>query len=124
MKGFVLNAIKEILRNVNNTIVPSEEQVISTYDRIPQIARNYCDILIKNFSGHAGNTDLALMYHEHVNEGKLYFTPMLFAINDATILYGHRTLDLSTDSDYRDDLDFHADMTVESISLNIGSFAK
>jgi len=110
--------LKVVLKNCMEDIV-DEERTLKSYFQIPEIKRNYCDILLNNVKSANGTSTLAVMYHEQLIDSQLHFIPMLFAINEPSILYGHRAIDLQSNPEYRDDLEVHADMTVQCESLKI-----
>ena len=123
VKGFYVESLKIVINAAKN-FENYAESTKSAYFDIPEINRSYCDILIRNFNSNGKPVNLAVMYHEELVEGNLFFIPMLYAINDSTILYGHKTVDLSSHKDYRDDLMISEDMVVSSNSLKIDSFIK
>ncbi|WP_194852446.1 M14 family zinc carboxypeptidase [Nonlabens antarcticus] len=124
VKTLIISSLKSVFTNCSKDEEIEEEVTLNQYLEIPEIARNYCDILIRNAPSVKGNRDLAIMYHEQIEDSQLHFIPMLFAVNDSTIIYGHRMIDLKTDLHYSNDLEVHENMTVTSASLKIGAFIK
>lgn len=124
VKNLILESLKTVFRECTNNTEVSERQILESYLDIPEITKNYCDILIKNAPTANGMVDLVLMYHEMIIDSKLCFVPMLFAINEPSILYGHRIIDLKNNSDFQNDLEIRNDMSVSSKSLKIIYFIK
>jgi hypothetical protein len=124
VKDFILESLKTVFRNCINSTDVTEDQILASYFKIPEITKNYCDILIKNAPAAIGVADLMVMYHEVIIDSELCLIPMLFAINEPSILYGHRIIDLKDHSDFKNDLEIHDDMSASSKSLKITSFIK
>jgi hypothetical protein len=124
VKELILKSLKTVFRNCVIDTDSEDDQIIESYVAIPEITRNYCDILIKNAPAANGVADLVVMYHEVIIDLELFFIPMLFAINEPSVLYGHRIIDLKDSSDFKNDLEIHNDMSVSSKSLKITSFIK
>ncbi|BAO56155.1 M14 family zinc carboxypeptidase [Nonlabens marinus] len=123
VKGFYLESLKIVISTAKRNMTWSDDTE-TKYFNIPEIHKSYCDILIRNLSSSCKSVDLAVMYHEQLIEGQLCFIPMIFAINEPSILYGHRTIDLTSHKTYNDDLVISEDMEVSSDSLKIRSFIK
>lgn len=122
--AITLNALKSVLSNVAVVNDDLSEDVSHEYFNLPNVQKNYVDILLHNVPSNDGKRSLALMYHEQEVAGDLMFIPMLYAINESAILYGHRVIDLDNHINYENDLLISPDMTVSSESLKINSFIK
>ncbi|WP_124980629.1 M14 family zinc carboxypeptidase [Nonlabens xiamenensis] len=105
-------------------VLNDKTSIIDAYTAIPNIATNYCDILIKNHKDAKSDfQNLQVSFHEQVVEGELYFVPILIGVNRNDILNGHRVIDLSKDSDYQKDIEISASLVLTSESLGINIFA-
>ncbi|WP_055412626.1 M14 family zinc carboxypeptidase [Nonlabens sp. YIK11] len=122
IKESLMSVLKNVpmMKNIEN----ENESVLEVYQSIPAVQKNYVDILLRNAPSINGARDIAIMYHEQVASGGLEFIPMIYAIDEDCILYGHRTIDLAKEENFQDDLVIEDDMVVTSQSLKISSFIK
>jgi hypothetical protein len=125
MVGIISEALRAVFAAAPKDQVMDESAIVSDYDSIPNVVSNYCDILIRNYpepdSGRLVN--LSIMFHEQVEDEQLFFVPMLYGINVDHIHYAHKTIDCSTNDEFKDDLIISDAMQVSSASLGIGVFA-
>lgn len=112
----------EALKVVAGSAAINEKQIIETYNSVPPIAQNYVDILIKNVPYNRVQSDLAILYHETVIDGVLYFVPILVGINDALTKNAHRIIDCSTTKAFANDLTVDSNLVVSCLSLEVLSF--
>lgn len=122
--NLMVKCLKITLRNCSMHIPQDISSIISQYEQIPPVSKNYVDILIRNFKGINTIDDLSVMYHEQPTPTGLEFVPMLYAINEKSISHGHREIDLNTYPGYEQDLIIGNDQVVSSKSLKISSFIK
>lgn len=122
--GLILEGLKTVLLNAEDHLDLDPNEVRSAYESISPVSKCYVDILIRNVPAVNGRNQLAIMYHEQVTKGQLELVPMLYSINEASILYGHRTIDLNDHSSYQDDLIIHDNLFITSHSLKISSIIK
>ncbi|SCY08836.1 Zinc carboxypeptidase [Nonlabens sp. Hel1_33_55] len=100
------------------------DQITQSYFAIPEVAKNYTDVLLLNLPSVKGKRNIAIMYHEQVVNDHLEFVPMIYVIDDPKILYGHKIIDVSHNQEFENDLIISQDMMVTSESLKINSFIK
>lgn len=99
------------------------KSVLAKYLEIPQMSTCYTDILIKNYSSTSGNQSLCVQFHEQVEDGVLYFIPILVGINRNDVLNGHRVIDLNKEPNFKNDIIIQSNLELSSLSLNIKIFA-
>ncbi len=125
VKGLILSSLKTVLRTAAVQQAYDTDSIVFQYESIPPVIKNYTDILLRNVPTVTGIKNVAIMYYEQpTSNGRLEFIPMIYAINDSTIMYGHRVIDVSAINYYDHDLFIFDDHVVYSESLKISSFTK
>jgi len=116
------NSFVAALQAVSGMLVLREENVVTTYLKIPPIAQNYVDVLIKNVPFGSAKSHLAILYHETVVDGVLYFVPILVGINDHGIKNAHRVIDCDTVTGFEHDMRIDDNFVVSCLSLKVLTF--
>ena len=67
----------------------------TTYQDIPEVAKSFVDVLIKNLNVDQTTTDIALQYVEVLKNEKIHFLPIVHKMGKLADINGHRTMDFS-----------------------------
>ena len=65
------------------------------YQEIPEVAKSFVDVLIKNISSGNRTVDIALQYVEVLKNDEIIFVPILHKMGELASLNGHKTVDVS-----------------------------
>lgn len=124
VKNLIVDALKVVLSTATASFDFEHDAVVSEYFELPEVRKNHVDLLIKNMISKNGSMDIAIMYHEQVINGHLEFVPMIYAINEKSIHYGHSVIELTDNKQFKHDFVVHEDMSVSCESLKIRCFNK
>ena len=120
--SLMYKSLKIALQTIQDVTLIDDSSVVDAYTSIPHMSKGYVDVLIKNYKSVSGLQTLSVQYHEQLNEGVLYFVPILIGINRVDVLNGHRVIDLNDFPHYNDDLIIEGNLEIRSKSLDIEIF--
>lgn len=82
----VLAALKSIADDYYN---------VDAYTNIPEVAKTFVDVVIKNVAINNKQTDIALQYQEELHQNIIKFIPKVHKIGNLDNTQGHRLLDFN-----------------------------
>ena len=82
------------------------------YQEIPEVAKSFVDVLIKNLNVGQTTTDIALQYAEVLKNGEIHFVPIIHKMGELAGLNGHKTIDVSGEN-----MRFSKEITVGSSAV-------
>lgn len=80
------------LKSVTNKLFLHQEYAI-----IPEVEKNYVDILLQNAQVEEESVDIALHYVESMQEGKVVFTPIIHSMGNLGGQHAHKIIDFSNE---------------------------
>ncbi|MGB3592474.1 MAG: M14 family zinc carboxypeptidase [Nonlabens sp.] len=100
------------------------QETVENYIRLPLVEKSFTDILLINVPAVGGKrVNLAVMYHEEVRDGTLYFIPFVVGVNAKEILNGLRKMDCQSLDCETLDINIDHDGFIFSNQLNINIFS-
>ena len=82
----VITALKSIADDYFNA---------DAYNNIPEVAKTFVDVVIKNVMIKGKQTDIALQYEEALHQNTIQFIPKVHTIGNLGKTQGHRTVDFN-----------------------------